>query len=371
MLSDAFALRRYKPFVDMLSGSNPLLILDENFRCLYSSDGMFDVGFNVFNNIRKPFPKAVMSVTEISVYKDGAFYCMRIYPIKDEFNSETVYIGEIIQADAIYDMLGCMDIMSKLLPLYNTIEMKIAETWGSLYIVRDKLVKSCNFNLASDLLSAEQAMCYISSVCVNAYEFVNMKNGDADEAIIDVGFLCESCIRKCNYALAKCGRRVICIVSHDDLYVCANGHKVIVAVVNAVQNALLYSPYDTEPVITVCALQKENEKYIEICVSNENAMFSKNDFLEKVDFNFNYQRIGYGIPIIKAFVKLCCGYFSMTEKDGKMLVKIALPAVCVKPGVVVLRTTVEKEYKTGIPSFIDVMMSEVAVFFGTHYEDID
>lgn len=363
MSSDSFILKKYQPILSMFSGDNPLTLLDESYHCLYSSDGLFEVDSNIMGSVFGILSAPISSVTEVPVYKGGTFYCMRLYPLKG-LCGEDLYVGEIISRDSVMSMLGCMDASSKLLPLYNAVEMKVAEIWTSLTRVHAELLKADNLGSISDLLSAEKAVCYISSACINAYEFVNMQSREQSRAVIDAVYLCEKCIKRCNYALAKCGRRVSCFADSAELYIYADCHRAIVAVVNAVQNALLYSPRDTEPVVLIYSLHKGQRDYVEICVRNENIMFSKSEFCDEVDYNFNYQRLGYGIPIIKAFVKNSGGSFSMSEEEGTVSVKITLPAAHVNPGVCVLRTSSSVDYQAEIPNFIDVMMSEVAVFFG-------
>ena len=130
---------------------------------------------------------------------------------------------------------------------------------------------------------------------------------------------------------------------------------------NAVQNALLYSPKETEPILTVCYRESRGRKFVEIRVVNESSMFSSKDFSGSVDVNFSYQRMGYGIPIIKRFAQVSGGWFDMTEENGRVTVTISLPAAHYGSGAELpLRKPSAAQYDTGIPDFTEIMCSSSA-----------
>ena len=113
-------------------------------------------------------------------------------------------------------------------------------------------------------------------------------------------------------------------------------------------------------------------KFVEIRVVNESSMFSSKDFSGSVDVNFSYQRMGYGIPIIKRFVQVSGGWFDMTEENGRVTVTISLPAAHYGSGAELpLRKPSAAQYDTGIPDFTEIMMREVVQFFGESAESAE
>lgn len=192
------------------------------------------------------------------------------------------------------------------------------------------------------------------------------------ETVVDAGELCENLAKRCNAALAKCGRRIEALIDPGSLYIYADSRRAVVALVNAVQNALLYSPKETEPILTVCYRESRGRKFVEIRVVNESSMFSSKDFSGSVDVNFSYQRLGYGIPIIKRFAQVSGGWFDMTEENGRVTVTISLPAAHYGSGAELpLRKPSAAQYDTGIPDFTEIMMREVVQFFGESAESAE
>ena len=155
------------------------------------------------------------------------------------------------------------------------------------------------------------------------------------------------------------------MIEPEDLTIYADSRRTVVALVNAVQNALLYSPQDSEPVLAVYRREERGRNFVEFRITNENIMFTSRDFKDGIEVNFSYQRLGYGIPIIKRFTKLSGGRFSMEEENGRVIVSITLPAYSDDSSpILTLRNAEEHHYDAGIPDFTDVMMREVVLFFG-------
>ncbi|MFR0871106.1 MAG: ATP-binding protein [Oscillospiraceae bacterium] len=138
---------------------------------------------------------------------------------------------------------------------------------------------------------------------------------------------------------------------------------------NAVQNALLYSPKETEPILTVCYRESRGRKFVEIRVVNESSMFSSRI---SAAAKFQLPADGYGIPIIKRFVQVSGGWFDMTEENGRVTVTISLPAAHYGSGAELpLRKPSAAQYDTGIPDFTEIMMREVVQFFGESAESAE
>ena len=134
---------------------------------------------------------------------------------------------------------------------------------------------------------------------------------------------------------------------------------------NALQNALLYSPRDTEPILSVYRRTEHGRAFVEIQVINENIMFTNKDFKDKVDINFSFQRMGFGIPIIKRFVQESGGRFDMRDANGRVILTMSLPGVPESHDDYVQFSEPGMEfYNADTPDLIDIMLMEVVKFFG-------
>ena len=359
-----------KPYLSLFSGcGSPLVCFDSTLKCVWQSGGVFAVGDNLMSYLREPVPDPMHELTEASVYKDDKFYCCRIMPVKNEAGESDAYICELIGKEAARGIAERSDSLSDILPLYNAVEYNTAAVWKSAEKLRGALIGSRDYDSLSDVLEIEKAMSNISAACGNAFEYISMMYGSFSAVRIDAGALCRSLAEQCNAALAKCGRRIEPLIEPDDLTIYADSRRTVVALVNAVQNALLYSPRDSEPILAVYRRDIRGRSFVEIRLSNENIMFTSRDFKEKVDINFSYQRLGYGIPIIKRFAKACGGSFSMEDEGGRVVVTLTLPAAEEEFGSgLTLKSPEYCFYNTGVPDFTEIMMREVVQFFGEKEE---
>ena len=316
----------FKPYLCLFSGSK-VVCLDNRF-CVVSCEGsLLESGECVLKSVRETVPEPLGIVMDTTLYKNEHFYCLRLHPIKNGKHAANLRYG---------------------------------------------MVKAKDYTRLTEVLGIETAMSNLSSVCENAFNYAEMLYRTQRETVVDAGELCENLAKRCNAALAKCGRRIEALIEPGSLYIYADSRRAVVALVNAVQNALLYSPKETEPILTVCYRESRGRKFVEIRVVNESSMFSSKDFSGSVDVNFSYQRMGYGIPIIKRFAQVSGGWFDMTEENGRVTVTISLPAAHYGSGAELpLRKPSAAQYDTGIPDFTEIMMREVVQFFGESAESAE
>lgn len=336
----------FKPYLCLFSGSS-VVCLDNRF-CVVSCEGsLLESGECVLKSVRETVPEPLGVVMDTTLYKNEHFYCLRLHPIKNGIGETIAYIGEILDSGSVRGMMERTEAPSDILPLYNAVEMNSAAIWKHAANLRYGMVKAKDYTRLTEVLGIETAMSNLSSVC-------------------------ENLAKRCNAALAKCGRRIEVLIDPGSLYIYADSRRAVVALVNAVQNALLYSPKETEPILTVCYRESRGRKFVEIRVVNESSMFSSKDFSGSVDVNFSYQRMGYGIPIIKRFAQVSGGWFDMTEENGRVTVTISLPAAHYGSGAELpLRKPSAAQYDTGIPDFTEIMMREVVQFFGESAESAE
>lgn len=354
----------YKPYLAMLSGENPLVCLDNRFCCVFSPDGKFRPGESLLGYIRETVPEPLGRVMEFSFYKDDKFSCCRIYPIKNDIGESVAYICELISAEAARHIGELTDSPSDILALYNAVEMNISAVWTSSARLRVGLSENRDYAKLAEVLAIEGAMSNISAVCGNAFEYANMLYQNQNSTVIDAGELVMNLAERCNAALAKCGRRIEVLTEPLDLRIYADSRRAVVALVNAVQNALLYSPKDTEPILAVYRREQRGRSFVEFRITNDSSMFASRDFSGGKELNFSYQRVGFGIPIIKRFASVSGGSFSMTEEHGRVTVTITLPAANSDYGTVTLKSPFVASYDTGRPDFVAAMMGDVVHFFG-------
>ena len=354
----------YSPYISALSGENPLVCLDNRF-CVVRAEELLQPGERLTDYLSEIVPEPLSCVMETTLYKNEHYTCCRIYPIKNDIGESVAYICELISAEAARRISEHTEASADILPLYNAVEMNLAAVWHNSAGLRESLQRDKDYAKLSHVIAIEGAVSNISAVCGNASHYADMLYNSQKFAPVDAGALCRNIVQRCNAALAKCGRRVEAVIEPEDLTIYADSRRAVVALVNAVQNALLYSPRDSEPVIAVYRKEERGRIFVEFRVTNENSMLTSKDFSDGTEVNFSYQRLGYGIPIIKRFAAVSGGRFSMTDENGRVIVTITLPAAPADSSdIITMRNSEELHYDAGIPDLTDVMMREVVLFFG-------
>lgn len=207
----------------MLSGENPLVCLDNRFCCVSSSDGKFRTGECLLQYIADVVPEPLGRVMDTAMHKDGHLFCCRIYPIKNDVGESVAYIGELFNSQAAGRISEKTENRLELLRLCNAIEANTAAVWECTRVLRSKS-NAAEYPCEAQLTAIENAAADISTVCRNAFEYANMLGKNHDPAVIDAGEHCSSLERRCNAALAKCGRRIELLTEPEDLRIYADSH---------------------------------------------------------------------------------------------------------------------------------------------------
>lgn len=344
---------------------NAVALLDRTLACIYSSrPALFSEGMALQNIARGKLRYPMREFTQLRVLLRDEFYCARITPLKNEYGDPWLYVCEFVDGSSAADIAADTDLFAKALPVFNAVEYNLASLWKSANALGESISEE-NAAAAAQINAVESALANISSVTKNASEYADMMFGEKDTVALDAAALMTSLVRRCNAALAKCGRRVELLCDSDELIIGADCRHAVAALVNAIQNALLYSPRESVPIIAVYRVNEGKRVFVEFKFTNENVMFTDKDFKDSVNVNFSYQRIGWGIPIIKRFADESGGRFSMEDDGGRVCVRLTLPSpVGELTPEVALEQFTYVYYSTGVPDILETKMREVAEFFG-------
>ncbi|MGN0649708.1 MAG: ATP-binding protein [Oscillospiraceae bacterium] len=348
-------------YFDIYAGSSEYCaVLDSDFTVLKSSDErLFAKGECMAEHFCGKVYVPLSKLTSVRIYKRDKIYCGRLHPAENLIICELFTSADIIRLSEITDMA------SRILPMYSITEMNIAALWDSLEKLRCGIEQSGDCAKQAIITDMEARLTGISSISRNIYEYYNMCFSEPTLFRIDAGALCRHLVDRCNAALTKCGRHVELLIEPGYLQIRADSHRATAALVNALQNALLYSPRESVPIMTVYAVEDDGRRSVEISVINDNIMFTRDDFSSGTDFDYNYQRAGYGIPIIKRFAESCRGKLTITDENGKKRVKLTFPYAPEGSGAEIrLENSECSDYKTGIPDLLDIKTREVLEFFG-------
>lgn len=335
---------------------NPVVLFDEKDRIVYCNKPNFVTSKSDIQIIAEnEKPRREQNILALV---NGSKYSVRV-----SMHGE-LYMYEFFSYSDLFDMADKSDIYEKILPFINSFEHNISVMWGCFSSLKKKLEEEERFDDIKQLADIQKSAMYLNASGKNIFEYANMFYPKASVSRIDTYALVEGIVNRCNEMLADCGRRIDFIAQKDDYFIKANQRHCISALINALQNALLYSPVDCCPTITLTRTILTDNPYAVLQVTNKCKTRAENG--EKLpDLDFACQRIGCGIPIIKRFAQEADGVFDMEERNGSMIVTLKIPIIVNKnKSELVLEQSEYAYYDTGIPDIIDLKMFEVADFFG-------
>ena len=335
----------------------PLFLLDSGLNCIFSGNReIIRKGMNITSMLRTRPRLPLESSCELSLYHRGHFYYARLIPVRN-MEKERAYVCEVVdmqRAAQIYDMT---DLGSQAFLEYSNMQHLIAQLWRSLSLLRE----ADDTKTADTLEYMEELLYGFSDLIANKHEHLRSVYGEKLHTLFNIDSLCERLCDRCNAVLAKCGRRIDYVGSDAaQLYVNISARSAVTALVNVVQNALLYSPADTVPVLMVYS----ESGYIVVRMVNESIMYSKEDFADGAKIEFGDSRSGGGMSIIRAFAESAGGTVSCEHKDGIFAVSLRLPAAASgEASEYCFESETAMADSSCIPDYLQIKMHRVAKLF--------
>lgn len=355
----------HKEFIKAICNKIPdlILIMDNRFKCVYSNNTKL---VPCDSPIASIFQKSIfLPLKEVHITMamiKGCFYSVRIVPLDGE-----LYMCEFFDAQTLLSLMENTNLFDKLLPILNEIDFNTSALWRGYSTLHNRLESeehNEDLRCASEM---ERYLTSLNSVTKNISEYVSMFFYKPKAVFaVNVAQLAVELVERCNSLLLKSGRYIDIIVEQQTIYIQAQVRHIVCALVNALQNALMYSPKDCIPHFSICKITQNFKSIVRIQILNDSIMYVDQKHGEKPGFNFDHQRIGYGIPIIKRFAEMNGGSFSFEEKDGRVRLMIDVPAVMdpeESKGLGVVNSSRYVHYETDIPDIVELKMAEVNDLF--------
>lgn len=342
--------------------SNPAALMDNRFVCVYSNRPKLlphnKSMISVFQKI-VTLPIAKTHITMAML--DGCFYGVKIVPYDEWLN-----FCEFFDSAELLYLAENTDVYDKLIPVITGVEYNTAALWRVYSNLKSKLECDDHEDVTSCAAEMEKHLVGLHSFTKNISEYLNMLfYTPTTRQTLNLAPIMMGIVARCNTILAASNRYIDYICEESMILINAESRHVVVAVVNALQNALMYSTRDCIPYVTLFKPDIKDCDYAVLKILNNSAMYieEKND---ETEFDFGRRRLGYGIPIIKRFAELAGGSFSMREENGMISTEITLPLVeKMNPNIGVFNSSRYVYFKTDIPDILDLKMLEVNELFKT------
>ncbi len=340
--------------------SIPVALLDGELVCLYCNrEGFIDRGEKIAPYFLTMNEKPLSKSTKAKVIIRNSIYCARITVFCGEY-----YICEFLDFREILSLAEYSDAYNVLFTSVNAMCGNVSSLWSGSYSLANYLREKGDFDAVEKVLEFDKLINSMSSMVFNVSEYIEIAFSGENMEIIEVYRLIKAMIDRCNSILRKCDRAIDFVADIDNYYIISSQQHVIVALINAVQNALLYSPKDYIPIVTLSSVFEKDTSYLILKVVNDSILFVDEKNGEKVDKNFTSQHFGLGIPIIRKFAEKSKGFFSIEEHNGKVVVEVKIPQyIQTNEDILYIESPGYSFYKTDVPDLIEVKMNEIINFF--------
>ncbi len=319
----------------------PVFVLDGQKRCLLSGCRERLAQGECIDDLLLPPKEQTGSCYEGSLCRFGMMYCVRY------IEADGLYMGEILSANEVSFISEYTDRMSSHAAMYSSMEYELAAVWKSKHAL-EQLLSESSEEVRELIRRMERPLYRVSAGSRNVYEYLSMMYSARRNTVVDMARMCRELVIRCNESLSACGRHVELRLPQDEkLYIRADIRHAVAAVLNAVQNALLYSPKATVPLLEV----RRSGRRILITTENENSRVS--DAAAAVCV----MRGGYGIPIIRRFAALSGGELNMSLEADIAVVRMDIPAATDEEiAEYALEEAVLYRFEDGAPDYVQLQM---------------
>ena len=179
----------------------------------------------------------------------------------------------------------------------------------------DMIVKLCGIESSVRNMYAETC---------NMFRYFTSSEGEP-ASVVDAVYLVGSLVERCNLFLAKCGRELRFLCDSESLEIAGNARHAVEALLNAIQNALLYSPRECEPTVVMSQVDRDSMRFMRLSISNESSVSFGRETSSRLGLDFGHKKMSYGIPIIREFTVSAGGSLNISESGGRYCLTLDIP----------------------------------------------
>ncbi len=329
-------------FTRAAAEGRPVFVLDETRRCILSGcPERLAVGESIDDFLLLPHTDG--GVHESSMLRLGRTFCVRYMDVTDGT------VGEILGGNEMSMLMQLTDGVRNHAAFHSAMEYDLSLLWEK----KNQLHRLISSDAAEELFGQmEKALYRVSAGSRNSYEYSGLMYAAAQRTVVDIARLCRELVTRCNSALSDVGRSIILRCAEGErMYIRSTARSALAAMLNAVQNALLYSPRESVPVLELT----RDGRHIRIEISNVNALFGREDAAQASI------RGGYGIPILRRFAALTEGELSLSLSGQRAVVSLCIPSASEEEmAEYALEEAAVHEFREDIPDYIALRMMQVA-----------
>lgn len=332
--------KEYSPYIKLVADRNrPLFILDSGLNCIFSSDeDSLSVGDCLRDKLYEKLSLPLTESHELTAFLGNELCGIELIPAIRE-DGEACVLCRVVSGELAIKMATKSELCTDMISLSSKHEILAENVMQRL----EKIQSSVN-PASKKLETAQRDSLFLLASLKNTSEKLAILRHMGKRTLFDLSILCEKLAERYCNALANVGRAVDFIGS-EGAYVYLDSRHAIAALVNALQNALIYSPADCIPSITVC---RQNE-FVEVRIQNKILTKNTDDTVT-----------GSGLSVIRSFCEYAEGDCDMKFYNDKAVLMMRLPAA--KQNKLkehkLERDFFSAQYITRIPDFTEIKLRE-------------
>lgn len=328
----------------------PTAIFNSQSKCVYSKNNLIKLNSEARSIFKEDyFFEDLGFYTTIFVIK-GIQYCAKIV------RTDGYYICGLFNSHHLGSMSRYTDFAERMISSIDVIQANSSRLWRIMKNLREQ-------NITKPAADMEVSLLKINRVFQSILEYLNMVMRMPNPIMIECLQFLKTIIERTNSLIAKCRRCIVFIHGDEPCYIGADRRHMIVALVNAIQNSLMYSTRECVPTITLSTVKENKKNYVVIKIVNDIAYYTEAQKpLYEDDFSMN--KFSCGVPTLKRFAEETEGEFTLEKVDDKAVTLLKIPEVkCYEDNSLFFECDEYTYFETGIPDFLELKMGEIVELF--------
>lgn len=336
------------------SETTPMLIVDDMLCCVYSScPKVVRVGTLLSIFIKEPIEIPLKKERDTIMVMNNVSYCVRFIPIDKKYSfCNLLSFSDILTMAAFTDMYNSVE---QVFSLMRECSHSIRSTAKMLEDSIKPTNKIKHLQLAG--INGEALKLEYMLNSVSDYVYTSLSSNEIDE-IIDTHALVEWLVQNANSVLEESGRAFDFITDVDGFFIRTNHRYAIISILHALQNAMIHSPIDDVPIVSLTKSVNDGKNYVVVQIVNKIESFTDTE-----EPDFVCRRCGLGIPVIKKFVQRADGDFFFKKSGSKAKVGIMIPEVEIDKNSIVMESGGFSLYDFGGRNIVLEMMQDAISTF--------
>lgn len=245
-------------------------------------------------------------------------YCARISPFLED-----MFVCELFSSHTIIKMAERTDVYAEIAPLLASADSNTDAAWEKLSEIESMFRRDLQADYIESIMNLERPIIEIRRAVKNFKEYTRMCLQNSENEVLEVREFILDFQRKLNTDLAPSGKFIDVLDTIDMYCISACRRHVVVVLMNAILNAMSYSPKDSVPIVTFYKEREEDTGRRMVVIQVVNDIISCAE--ERGKHEFEFVHTGLGIPIIKRFAEDADGEATMEIINGKYRLCIKVP----------------------------------------------